>query len=116
MLAFNACCTDERVTYQTANHSTQVEDHPEPGNVAALGLLGRVGHHDGALGTPEQTGAHTEKRASKGSEAQVLGVIVAQIGSHINRVANATEREGSADTELVGEGAGEETNDSEGRV
>jgi len=43
---------NEHLAYQTTNHGTQVEDHPEPGDVATFQILGRVGHHDGALCSP----------------------------------------------------------------
>jgi hypothetical protein len=104
------------MTYQATNHSTQVEDHPEPGNVATLGSFGWVRHHNGALSAPQETGAHTEQRTSKGGETQVLGVVVAEIGSHIDGIANTAKGQGCADTELIGEGSSEKANNSEGRI
>lgn len=40
-------------SYQATDTGADVEDSPEPGEVTALLLLSRVGHHDGALGAPE---------------------------------------------------------------
>ena len=101
------------MTYQTANHGSQIEYHPEPRYVSAFGLFGRVGHHDGTLRAPEQTSTHTEKRSRESSEAQILRVIVGQVGSNIDRVADTTERESSTNTELVSESASEEANNGE---
>lgn len=112
----NRIARKQDVTYQTANDSTHVEDHPEPRDVATLGSLRRVGHHDGSLGAPQQTSADTEQGTGKGGEAQVLRVVVGEIRGNIDRVADSTKGQSSADSKLVGEGAGEETNDRKGRV
>lgn len=103
-------------THQTTNDGAQVEDHPEPGNVSTLGVFGRVRHHDGTLGAPENSCADTQQGSRKGGEAQVLCVVVAEEGADVDRVADATKGEGSADAQLVGEGSCEETYDGEGRV
>lgn len=100
--------------YQTTDYSTKVEDHPKPGNVATLGGLGRVGHHDGTLGTPQQTGAYTKQGAGKSGEAEILRVVVAKIRSNVDRVADAAKGEGGADAKLVGKGAGKEAHDGKG--
>ena len=77
---------------QGADHGTQVEDDPEPRDVAALHVLGRVGHHDGALGGPEETSAHTEESAGEDDEAVVLVVVIAEEGSDVDDVSQAAER------------------------
>ena len=41
---------------QPANDCTQIEDHPEPGDVLSFALLVRIAHHDGALSSPQHTG------------------------------------------------------------
>ena len=105
-----------RVTYQASNHSAQVENHPEPGDVAALGSFRWVRHHDGTLGAPQQTSAYTEQRTGESGEAQVLCVVVGQVRRHINGIANTANGQSSADAELVGEGSGEKANNGEGRV
>lgn len=43
-------------------------------------------------------------------------MVVAKKGAHVDGVANATKGQGGADAQLVGEGAGEEADDGEGRV
>ena len=99
-----------------ANDGAQVEDDPEPRNVAALAVLGRVRHHDGSLGSPEQTRADTEEGAGEDDEADILGVRVAQEGRGVNAVAQATDGEGRAETETVGKGSSEEADDGKGAV
>jgi hypothetical protein len=123
-----SCSTKQGVTYQTTDDGTQVENHPEPRNVAALGGFRWVRHHDGSLSAPQQTGAHTEQGTRECGEADGAVVrhaasigsgfqmVPGEVGSDIDGVANATERQRRADTELVGEGAGEEANYSKGGV
>ncbi|KFY15527.1 hypothetical protein V492_01934 [Pseudogymnoascus sp. VKM F-4246] len=101
---------------QRADHAAEVEDGPEPGEGAALFGLERVGHHDCALGGPEETGADTEERAGEVVEPVDLEVQREEQGERVDAVAEAAEGEGGADTETVDEGAGEETDDGKGAV
>jgi hypothetical protein len=68
------------------------------------------------LGTPQQAGAHTKKRTSEGGETEILSVVVTEVGSHVDRVADSAKGQSSADSELVGEGSGEESDDGKRRV
>lgn len=43
-------CRDD---LQASEDTPKIEDHPEPGDVTALGGLGRIRHHDGTLGAPQ---------------------------------------------------------------
>ncbi|TKW55711.1 hypothetical protein CTA1_9858 [Colletotrichum tanaceti] len=99
-----------------ADDGAEVEDHPEPRDVAALLVLGRVGHHDGALAGPEQAGADAEEGAGEDDEALVLVVGVGEEGGGVDAVAEAAEAEGQAQAEAVGKGAGEEGGDGKGGV
>jgi hypothetical protein len=76
---------------QTTDDCTEVENHPKPRDVAALGGLGGVRHHDCALSAPQKTGAGTEKSTREGNKSKILGVVVAQVGSNIDRVADAAK-------------------------
>lgn len=103
---------------QGPDDTAQVEDGPEPGEGAALLGLERVGHHDGALGGPEETGADTEQGAREVAEPIELStrVMRGEQRDGVDAVADATERKGCLDTQTVDEGAGEETHDGEGAV
>lgn len=104
------------ITHQSANHTAQVEDHPEPGDEATLLRFGRIGHHDGALRRPEDTGAHSEERTGEDNVPKVGGVVVAEVGRDVNGVADATKRQRPADADGIGDGAGEEADNRKGRV
>ena len=93
---------------QTTNDGAGVEDDPEPTDVAALCVLRGVGHHDGALSSPQETGAETEEGTGEDDETLILGVVEAQEAGGVKRVADAANAHGDLDTEHVGEGAGEE--------
>lgn len=43
-------------------------------------------------------------------------MVVRQVGCHVDGITNTAKRQGSADTELVGEGSREKADDGEGRV
>lgn len=101
---------------QGPDDTAQVEDGPEPGEGAALLGLERVGHHDGALGGPEETGADTEQGAREVVEPVDVEVQGDEQGDGVDAVADATEGQGELDTQTVDEGAGEETHDGEGTV
>lgn len=103
-------------TYQRPDYGAEVEDHPEPRDVPALVVLLGVRHHDGALGGPEHTGAEAEEGAGEVDEADILVMGVGEEGGDVDGVADAAERERHAHTEDVGDGAGEEGDDGEGRV
>lgn len=104
------------MSYQATYHSAKVKDHPKPTDESTLFSFGGIGHHDGALGGPKDTGADAKQSTRKDDIAQVLGVVVAEVGGDVDRVADATERQGPADADGVGDGAGEESDNSEGRV
>lgn len=78
-------------TYQTTQAGTNVEDTPEPSKVPTLGLFGRVGHHNGALRSPQQTGAHSQKGARKDIEAGDIFVDRNQQGDRIETVADTSK-------------------------
>lgn len=106
----------EKVTYQRADNGAQVEDDPEPRNIFTLILLGRVRHHNGSLGAPQKTSADTQESTSEDEETVVLGVVVAEEGSGVNTVTDATKRKSWTKTKTVGDGTGEETNHGESAV
>lgn len=106
----------EENTYQRANDGTQVENDPKGGNVSTLLVLGRISHHDSTLGSPEQSGAHTKESTGKDDEANVLVVVVAEERGAVDAVTKTTNSDGETETETVGKGAREETNDGKGRV
>ena len=61
---------------QGADEGAKLEDGPEDGKGLALVLLERVGHHDGALGGPEQRGGDPEDGSGKDEEpAGVLRLV-----------------------------------------
>lgn len=101
---------------QTANNGAQIEDHPESGDVATLGLLWWIGHHDGALGRPQETGAHTEEGTGKDEETGILIVVVGKNGGNVQGIAEATEAQGQTETDPVGNAAGEEADDGESGI
>ena len=101
---------------QGAEHGAHVEDGPEPGEVVALLVLLGVRDHDGSLGGPEETGAHTEEDAGEDGEADAGAVQGAEQRAGVDGIADAAEGEAHADAEPVDEGAAEETEDGEGGV
>jgi hypothetical protein len=104
------------ITYQTTNACTDVEDSPEPGEIATLLRLCRVRHHDSALGGPEKTGTHTEQSTGEDVETGDIFMDRHQQTNGVNAVANSTEGESEADTKTVNDGTGEETDDCKGTV
>ena len=102
--------------YQRAENASHVENHPEPGNVLALVLLARIAHHDCALRRPQAARAGAEKSTGEDDESLVLGVVVAQEAGNIDTVAHPTKRQRKFDSDQVNRGAGEESDDGEGRV
>ena len=103
-------------TYQTANASTDVENRPEPSKGATFGLLQRVGHHDGALSSPQQTSADTQEGARENVEAGDILVNRDEEGNGVEAVADTTKGQSDADTQTVDNGTSEETNHGEGTV
>lgn len=79
-------------------------------------VFGGVGHHDGALGGPEETGANTQEGAGEDVEAGDILMLRNQETNGVNGVADSTEGEGQTDAETIDDGAGEETHDREGTV
>lgn len=57
-----------RYTYQTTDAGTNVENGPEPCEVPAFLVFRGVGHHDCALGGPQETSAHTQECAGEDVE------------------------------------------------
>lgn len=107
---------ENELAYQSAYHTAQVKDHPEPGDEAALLGLGRVGHHDSALSRPQDTSADTKEGASEGDVAIVVGVFEADVGRDVDAVADAAEGERPANADSIGDGSREEADDGEGGV
>ena len=101
---------------ERANNGAQVENSPENCDILALGLLGRVGQHDGALSGPEQTSAGTQQGAREDQEPGVLGVVVAENRRDVEAVAEAAEAECQTQSDRVGDAASEEADDGESRV
>ena len=63
--------SDER-----ADERAKLEDGPEYGECLPLVFLERIGHHDGALRRPEQSGGDSEERASEDDEPSgALGLV-----------------------------------------
>ena len=73
------------------DHTTQVEDHPEGGNVFALVLLRRIRHHDGTLSSPQHSGAKTEQGSRKDDKAAVAVMVVREDGDNVEAVAKAAK-------------------------
>lgn len=103
-------------TYQTANASANVEDGPEPGKVATLLLLSRVGQHDGPLRRPQHTGANTQQGASEDVEAGDARMDGHEKTDGVDAVTNATKGQRKPDPQTVDDGTGKETDDGEGAV
>lgn len=103
-------------TYQTANASANVEDGPEPGKVATLLLLSRVGQHDGALRRPQHTGAHPQQGACEDVEAGDIRMDGHEQTDGVDTVTNASKGQRETDTQTVHNGTGKETDDGEGTV
>jgi hypothetical protein len=76
----------------------------------------RVGDHDSALGSPQQTSTDTEKSTSEDVEATNIGMLGGKQADSVNTVADTTEGQSDLNTELVDEGSTEETEDGEGAV
>lgn len=103
-------------TYQTANHGTHIEDAPEPGKVAALLSLSRVRDHNGALGSPEETSADTEKCTSNDVEGVDMVVNRDEQSDDVDTVSETTKRHGDLDTETVDKRSTKETKHGKGGV
>jgi len=106
----------QKHTDQAANDSTQVEDDPEDGDELALVLLVGVAHHDGALGTPEQTGADTQQGTREDEEPDVLIVVVREQRRDVDEVAKAAKGQGQLEADAVGDATGQEADHGEGAV
>jgi hypothetical protein len=65
---------------------------------------------------PEESSAHAEQSPSEDIEAAHVSVYGCEERNGVDAVAETTETEGEFDAEAVDEGAGEETDDGEGRV
>lgn len=78
-------------SYQATNTGADVENSPEPGEIATLLLLDWVGHHDGSLGGPEETCAYTEKGAGENVETGNICMFGYQETNGVNAVTDSTE-------------------------
>lgn len=74
-----------------ADHSAHVEDGPEETDVTTFLGFGGVGHHDSALGCPEEGCTYSEEGTGKDNKAGVLGMVVAQEGGRVEGVSEAAE-------------------------
>lgn len=79
-------------------------------------MLSWIRQDDDTLSRPQHACAYSEQRASEDDVAKVLGVVVAEVGGDVDTVAQSTERQRPADTQLVGNGAGEETYNSKSAI
>lgn len=104
------------LSYQTTNTGADVEDTPEPGEVATLLLLDRVGHHDGTLSGPEQTGADTEEGTGEDVEPGDICMFGDEKTNGVNAVPDSTKGEGNPNAHTVDDSSGEETHHREGTV
>ena len=97
---------------ERANNSAEIKDAPKESDVAALGPFRRVGHHNGALGGPQQAGADTKQCTGKNQKAGILVVIVGQNRADVQHVAEPTKTQGQAETNSVGNGPTKEANNA----
>ncbi|KAG9912412.1 MFS general substrate transporter, partial [Aureobasidium melanogenum] len=89
--------TKGNLSRSTTYDSTKVEDHPEPRDVSALGVLGR------------HTGTATKQSTCKDVEACVLSVAVAKERSHVDAVTQTTKGQTESDADVVDDTTGKET-------
>ena len=75
-----------QAAHQTTNNSSQIEDHPEPGDVFSLGFLRWIAHHDGSLGSPQYASTNTQIGTSEDSESIVLVVGVGEEGCDVDGI------------------------------
>lgn len=97
-------------TYQRTNNTPQVKDHPEIRDETPLGALLWVGHHNGTLCSPQETGTDTEQGTGEDQESAVLSVRVTEQTGRVDTVTQSTKRQCKFDTQLVDKGSGEESN------
>ena len=99
--------------HRRSDNSAQIEDGPEDADKHALLVLGRIGEHQGALRSPEETGADAKVSASCEDEranAMVYVVCAAetsisdgraverrgedlQVGANVKRIAGCAKEE-----------------------
>lgn len=104
------------LSYQTTDTGSDIENTPEPGEIATLLLLDRVRHHDGTLCGPEQTGADTEEGAGEDVETRDICMFGDEETNGVNAVTDSTEGERKTDADTVDDCSGEETHHGEGTV
>lgn len=102
--------------HQRPDDGSEIEDDPEPGYVPPLLVFGRIAHHDGSLGRPQQTGADTEERSRKDDESAVLVVIVAQKAGRVDAVSEGPKSQCWFHSKDVGDGAREEGDHGKGGI
>lgn len=104
------------MAYQASNDSSHIENSPEPGEVATLVLLERIGDHDCALSSPEESS--TETKPSTSEDVETLDILVDgdQERDSIETITETTEGESILNTKAVDNGSTNETKHSEGGV
>ncbi len=105
-----------KYSYQATDHSSHIEDSPEPSKVATLLVFVWIRDHDSTLGSPQQTGANTQKCSREDIKAWYVLVDRNEQANCINAVANAAKREGNLYTELVDKSTAKEGKYSEGAI
>lgn len=105
--------SDSRYTYQAAHTGANVKDSPEPGEIPALLVFGRVGHHDHALGRPQDTRTGTQQSTGEDVEARNIFMHRDEKTDRVDAISNSTEGERQSDTDPVDDGASEETHHGE---
>lgn len=108
-----------RRSYQGSDTGTDVEDSPEPHEVATLARFRRVGHHDCTLASPQTASAHTKVRASEDIKAMNLRsreMNLNQDTDDIETVAGTTKENRELDTDTVDDRTSRETHDGKSTV
>jgi len=55
---------------------TQIKNGPKVSDISTLLLLGRIGHHDSSLRSPEEGSTNTKYRAGGNYKSVILGMII----------------------------------------
>lgn len=101
---------------EATNHSAQVEDAPEQGNVGALPIMRRVRRHDRTLCSPEEAGADAEEGAGDDGEHLALVVVVVEKGAGVEDIGRTPTEQGELRAQDVVDPAAENAEDGEGGV
>lgn len=106
-------------SYQGTDTSTDVEDSPEPHEVATFARFRRVGHHDRTLASPQTTSAHTKVGAREDIKSMDLCSRVMNLNQDTNdieTVAGTTKENRELDTDTVDDRTSRETHDGKSTV